>query len=87
MNDDYRIEATPGPGAPPISTPPGASAARPDGPSRLITTVLWTLIALGAGLNALTSLAGFNMLISASIGLATVGCIVLLVIHHLKHRG
>ncbi len=76
MDNSYRIEPDPAPATDPAS-----------GPSRRLTTALWALIAMGAGLNALTSLAGANVLVSAAIGLVTVACIVWLVAHQLKHRG
>lgn len=51
-----------------------------------VRVVLWLLIILGAAANAATSFGPFHPLVSVAFGLLTVLCIVLLVMHHLRHR-
>lgn len=51
-----------------------------------VRVVLWLLIVLGAAANAATSFGPFHPLVSVAFGLSTVVCIVLLVMHHVRHR-
>lgn len=51
-----------------------------------VRVLLWLLIILGAAANAATSFGPFHPLVSVVFGLLTVLCIVLLVMHHLRHR-
>ncbi|OOC56251.1 MULTISPECIES: hypothetical protein [Nocardiopsis] len=80
MSDPYRFARS-----------SGDAGRRHDGtPSRqgryATRAVLWLLIILGATANAVTSFGSFHPLISVGFGLLTVLCIVLLVMHHLRHR-
>ncbi|HJE59109.1 MAG TPA: hypothetical protein K8V84_11470 [Nocardiopsis listeri] len=80
MTDPYRFSSTPADqGRRGDVTRKGRRAA--------FRGVLWTLLILGAAGNAVTSLGGFNALISLAFGLATVLCIVLLIVDHFRHRG
>ncbi|MCY9782521.1 hypothetical protein KIK06_01290 [Nocardiopsis sp. EMB25] len=80
MSDPYRFAESPG----------NAGRRRDGAPARrgrrAVRAVLWLLIILGATANAVTSLGGFHPMISVGFGLLTVLFIVLLVMHHLRHR-
>ncbi|WP_304451226.1 hypothetical protein [Nocardiopsis sp. YSL2] len=79
MSDPYRFAQSPG----------DAGGRRDDAPAGgrfAVRAVLWLLILLGATANAVTSFGGFHPLISVGFGLLTVLCIVLLVVHHVRHR-
>lgn len=51
-----------------------------------VRVALWSSIILGATANAVTSFGGFHPAISVGFGLLTVLCVILLVMHHLRHR-
>lgn len=80
MSDPYRF----------AQSPDGAGRHRGAVPAArgryAVRAVLWVSIILGATANAVTSFGGFHPAISVGFGLLTVLCIILLVIHHLRHR-
>ncbi|GAA2403673.1 hypothetical protein GCM10010191_09070 [Actinomadura vinacea] len=72
MSDPYRIsEVTEGP-----------RAARQGGALR---PLLWLLLVICASINALTSAIGL-MAVSVVFGVAAMGCVAALIVHHYKHR-
>lgn len=84
MTDPYRLRTPDEAVAARIN--PRDTPARPSGRrSFAIRPVLWILIAVGAVANTWMSLAG-HVLASAAVGVATLVCVVTLVLHHLRHR-
>ncbi|MDE3722558.1 hypothetical protein PWG71_14295 [Nocardiopsis sp. N85] len=81
MSDPYRFSRSSG-----DPRPSRQDGAPTPGGRLAVRASLWLLIILGATANAVTSFGGFHPLISVAFGLSTVLCIVLLVMHHLRHR-
>lgn len=79
MNHDYRLSRT-REGSQRQSD--GLSSHLPHYPMR---TLLWILIAVGVVANTGTSLSGAHVIVSAGIGATTLGCVVVLVLHYLRH--
>ena len=80
MSSPYRFEQGPDDSG-------GRRGRAPAGQGRYaVRAVLWLLIVLGAAANAITSFGAFHPLVSVGFGVLTVVCIVLLVMHHLRHR-
>ena len=77
MTDPYRVFAT--------SEPPHTHH-RPEARSGSLRPILWLLLVICAAVNAVTSTAGINMVISIGFGLATLACATALIVQHYRHR-
>ncbi|GAA3971681.1 hypothetical protein FOF52_15180 [Thermobifida alba] len=79
MTDPYRLDRTPASG-------PGGRRNDRRGDGRMLRALLWAVLIISAVGNAVTSFGGFPLLVAPAFGLVTVACIMLLVVHHVRHR-
>lgn len=78
MSNEYSISD------PPRPTRVEAESSRSDPKSSVFINLLWVLIAAGVITNAMMSFSGVHMAISALVGTATVACVVLLIVLHVR---
>lgn len=79
VNDPYAVD---GASSTPVDQPATTRTRRPISG---VDVLLWTLAAIFAGTDTALSIAGYTI-ISIGLGISAIGCLVILLVRHLRRR-